>query len=82
MSLQPPLGAKRNITAVTEGKENVSPEPLLKTRQAKTPKLNSLQLDKLYKDLRKENNSVIKKQIKPNLKTARKHGPAPSAAVL
>ena len=65
-NVAPPQGAKRHISAIAGGKENISPDSLIKPRQSKTPKLNSLQLDKLYKDFRKENNLTSKIQVKPN----------------
>ena len=81
MSSQAPQGAKRNISAMAGNKENTSPDNILRPRLSKTPKLSSLQLDKLYKDLRKESNLSTKSLLKPNLKTTRKHGPAPSSQI-
>ena len=79
---QPPQGEKRRIAMVAGDLENISPDSLIRPRQPKTPKLNSLQLDRLYKNFRKENNCDSKKQVRPNLNATRRHGPPPSSAVL
>ena len=80
-SMASPHGGKRGISPESAEKDKITNnEPFKKVRGAKTPKLNSLQLDKLYKSTIKE--YAVKKStsnIIPNLKMVRTaKPPAPS----
>ena len=75
-----PHGGKRGISPESAENDKAPSEPFKTVRGVKTPKLHSLQLDKLYKSFLKEN--AVKKttsNIIPNLKVARAtKPPAPS----
>ena len=75
-----PHGGKRGICPESAEKDKATNEPFKRVRGVKTPKLNSLQLDKLYKSSLKE--YAVRKStsnIIPNLKVARTaKPPAPS----
>lgn len=66
-------GAKRSISPDSSDKENETTTSPRIPRDSKTPKLHSLQLDRLYKQFLKENNANSKSKVTPNLKSARKN---------
>ncbi|KZC14011.1 hypothetical protein WN55_06217 [Dufourea novaeangliae] len=74
--------ARSDACRQSSDKENEIATSSIKLRELKAPKLHSLQLDRLYKQFLKENNSSCKSKVAPNLNAARKNqSPTPLAEV-